>query len=196
MTKDALILFLRYPRRGKVKTRLAIAIGDDAAYDLYLCFLRDMAAMTKRVNAEIIIVYSGPGQGVFDDFPSVQCFRQRGSDIGQRMFFALQDVFAQGFERIVLIGSDSPDLPANFVNDAFVKLALADVVLGPATDGGYYLIGCKPESLVQSFFQDIPWSTKVVFDKTLRRMETVGLQVAILSEWPDIDELEDLKLFF
>jgi len=194
--KDAFILFLKYPERGKIKTRLAAALGDDAAYDLYLCFLRDIAAMTAQVNAEVIIVYSGPDQAAFDDFPGVQCFRQRGSDIGERMFFALQDVFAQGFKRIVLIGSDSPDLPANFVNDAFVKLALADVVMGPSMDGGYYLIGCKPDSLRQSIFHDIPWSTKKVFNETLRRIEAGGLKAAILTDWPDIDEVDGLKRFF
>ena len=97
--KNALILFLKYPERGEVKTRLASEINDEAAYELYLCFLRDISVMTKQVNAEIIIVYSGPDHATFDDFPQVQSLRQRGRDIGERMYFALQDVFALGFKR-------------------------------------------------------------------------------------------------
>jgi uncharacterized protein len=194
--KDAFILFLKYPERSKIKTRLAAALGDEAAYDLYLCFLRDIAAMTKQVKAEIIIAYSGPDHVTFDDFPVVYSLQQRGNDIGERMFFAMQDVFAQDYERIVLIGSDIPDLPADYVNDAFTKLALADVVLGPSADGGYYLIGCKPDSLRRSFFHNMLWSINKVFPETLRRIEEAGLKTSIINEWPDIDEIDDLKRFF
>jgi hypothetical protein len=194
--KDAFILFLKYPERGKIKTRLSTEIKDEAAYELYLCFLRDISVMAKQVKAEIIIVYSGPDHATFDDFPQVQSLRQRGSDIGERMFFALQDVFAKGFKRIVLMGSDIPDLPADYVNEAFAKLESADVVLGPGTDGGYYLIGCKPNGLRQSIFHDIAWSTKTVFDETLKRIEEAGLKASVLSEWSDIDDLEDLNRFY
>ena len=112
MKKNAFILFLKYPERGAVKTRLANVLGEDLTYELYQCFLADISAMTREIKAETIIVYSGPEGVSFSDFPGIQCFRQRGNNIGERMHNAFADVFAQGFERCVLIGSDSPDLPA------------------------------------------------------------------------------------
>ena len=140
-------MFIKYPERGAVKTRLASVPGDDLTYELYQCFLADISSMVRNVKAEKIIVYSGRESISFPDFPGIQCLRQRGNDIGQRMHNAFVDVFSHGFERCILMGSDSPDLPAVLVNDAFNKLDLADVVLGPSVDGEYYLIGCKRPNL-------------------------------------------------
>jgi uncharacterized protein len=196
VTKNALILFLKYPERGAVKTRLAGTLGNDLTFELYQCFLKDISAILTKVKAEKIIVYSGPEHVSFSDFPGLQCLRQRGADIGERMYFAFLDVFAQGFERCVLIGSDIPDLPAVLVNDAFDKLGSADVVLGPGTDGGYYLVGCKQGSLRQGIFSNIPWSTALVFSETLERIDESGLESAMLSQWSDIDDYDDLKIFY
>ncbi|MEE9913147.1 MAG: TIGR04282 family arsenosugar biosynthesis glycosyltransferase [Deltaproteobacteria bacterium] len=195
MIKSAFILFLKYPERGKVKTRLADVLGDDLACELYTFFLEDLAAVVREVKAEPMIVYSGPAGAVFSDFPGVACIRQRGSDIGERMYFAFQDVFARGFERCVLMGSDIPDLPSAFVNDALAKLDSADVVLGPSTDGGYYLVGCNRDSLRRTFFSHIPWSTAGVFSETRRRIMEAGLISAELPEWSDIDDPDDLQQY-
>lgn len=191
-----MILFLKYPERGAVKTRLARALGDDLTYKLYQCFLADIAAMMRQVNAETVIVYSGPAGVTFPDFPGVCCILQRGSDIGERMYFAMQDVLALGFERCVLVGSDSPDLPAHLVNDAFEKLIKVDVVLGPGQDGGYYLVGCNRVSLCRPMFSDIHWSTAGVLLETLGRIAETGLVTAQVEQWCDIDELDDLKQFY
>lgn len=196
MNKDALILFLRCPERGAVKTRLAGALGQDLTYELYTCFLADLSAMVREVEAEKVIVYAGPENAAFPNFPGLRLIRQRGQDIGERMYFAFADVFALGFERCVLIGSDSPDLPARLVNDAFEKLMSADVVLGPSLDGGYYLIGCKRATLCPSMFAGIPWSTAYVLPETLKRMAEAGLLLAQLDAWFDIDEVDDLKQFY
>ena len=196
MNKYAFILFLKYPERGTVKTRLASVLGDDLTYEIYKCFLADISAMTHQIKAQKIIVYSGPECVSFPDFPGIQCLPQRGSNIGERMYGAFLEVFAQGFERCVLIGSDSPDLPADLVNDAFEKLDFADVVLGPSADGGYYLIGFKRKSLNQSIFSDIHWSTVDVFSETVRSIDEAGLKLALLPQWSDIDEFDDLKKFY
>jgi rSAM/selenodomain-associated transferase 1 len=196
VTENALILFLKYPQQGAVKTRLASTLGNDLAYELYRRFLADISVMTPKVNAQTIIVYSGPEGISFPDFPGIQCLVQRGTDIGERMYFALLDVFAQGFERCVLMGSDTPDLPAELVNDALDKLASVDVVLGPSTDGGYYLVGFKRDSLCQLLFDDIPWSTAGVFSETLKRIDEEGLEAAQLPQWSDIDDFTDLKRFY
>lgn len=196
MNGDAFILFLRYPEKGAVKTRLARRLGDDLTYELYHCFLADLAAMVRQVEAEKIIVYSGPAGISFFDFSGVSCLRQRGDDLGERMYFAFEDVFAQGFDRLVLAGSDIPDLPSAFVNEALNRLTGADIVLGPGADGGYYLIGCSRESLCRSIFADIPWSTPRVFSETLERVADAKLAARLLPEWPDIDDLEDLQRFY
>jgi rSAM/selenodomain-associated transferase 1 len=196
VTENALILFLKYPQQGTVKTRLASTLGNDLAYELYRCFLADISVMTRKVNAQAIIVYSGPEGISFPDFPGVQCLMQRGTDIGERMYCAFLDVFSQGFERCVLTGSDIPDLPSELVNNAFDKLKSADVVLGPSTDGGYYLIGCKRDSLRQLLFDDIPWSTAGVLSETLKRIDKEGLEAAKLPQWSDIDDFTDLQRFY
>lgn len=196
MKKNAFILFLKYPERGEVKTRLAGTLGDELTYELYLCFLADISVMTRQINAQTIIVYSGPEGVSFSDFPGVQSLRQRGNNIGERMHNTFADVFALGFEQCVLTGSDSPDLPAKIVNDAFDKLDLADAVLGPSADGGYYLIGCQRQGLCPSIFNGINWSTSEVFMETVKRIDKAGLKYALLPRWSDIDELDDLRKFY
>lgn len=196
MKKDAFILFLKYPERGAVKTRLAKELGDDLTYELYQCFLADISAMTRQIKAETIIAYSGPKGVSFSDFPGIQCLHQRGNNIGARMHGAFLDVFAQGFERCVLTGSDSPDLPTVLVNDSFDKLDVADVVIGPSVDGGYYLIGCKRQSLRPSIFHDMRWSTTGVFTEAVKRLSESGLKFAQLPQWSDIDEFDDLRNFY
>ncbi len=196
MKGNAFILFLKYPERGAVKTRIARALGDDWTLALYRCFIADLSGMVRDVMAETVMVYSGPSGVSFSDFPGARKIRQRGSDIGERMHNAFQDVFALGFERAALIGSDIPDLPARLVNDAFEKLTSADVVLGPGTDGGYYLIGCRRDSLRSSMFSGIPWSTDAVLPETRKRIAEAGLAAEQLEAWPDIDEVDDLKQFY
>jgi Uncharacterized protein conserved in bacteria len=196
VTENALILFLKVPQRGVVKTRLASVLGDDLALELYQSFLADLSAMTHQVEAETIIVYTGPAGVSFSDFPGIPSLHQRGTTIGERMYCAFLDVFSQGFERCALIGSDIPDLPATLVNDAFDKLRSVDVVLGPSTDGGYYLVGFQQHSLRQSIFNDIPWSTASVFSETVKRIAESGLKAARLLRCSDIDELDDLKKFY
>lgn len=196
MKKDALILFLRYPEYGVVKTRLAVALGEDLTYELYTCFLADLAVMVREVEAEKIIVYSGPENAVFPDFPGLRLIRQRGKDIGERMYSAFLDVFALGFERAALIGSDCPDLPARLVNDAFKKLTVSNVVFGPGMDGGYYLAGCTRDHLRPSIFSGVSWSTDSVLSETRQRVAKAGLVCSQLEKWSDIDEIEDLKQFY
>jgi len=196
LKENALIIFLKYPKAGEVKTRLASVLGNVLTHKLYQCFLTDIATMTHHVNAQIMIAYSGPANAAFVDFPGVPCIQQRGRDIGERMFYAFEEVLALGFERVALIGSDAPDLPASMINDAFEILRSVDIVLGPSTDGGYYLAACNRDSLCQSMFSSIPWSTDRVFSETQQRIYDEGLVSAELQTWPDIDDFDDLKNFY
>ncbi len=196
MIKDALIVFFRSPKRGQVKTRIAQALGEDFTLELYRAFLADLAVLSRQVPAQTVAVYDGPEREAPEAFSDKPCLLQRGGDIGRKMFNALSDVLAMGFKRAVLIGSDLPDLPASHIQAAFEKLAEAHVVLGPATDGGYYLIGCRKESLRPSLFSGIDWSGASVCAETLRRVEEARLEAALVEPWPDIDTCEDLKQFY
>ncbi len=112
------------------------------------------------------------------------------------MFNAFSEVFAMGFERAALIGSDLPDLPIDRITAAFARLADAHVVLGPAADGGYYLMGCRPDSLLPSLFSGLTWGGATVCADTIRRVEQAGLRPALIEPWQDIDTCEDLKRFY
>ena len=138
----------------------------------------------------------GPKAQTFEHFPGIPCLPQRGDDLGERMFNAFLDVFSLGFKRCTLMGSDIPDLPACAVNDAIEKLDASGAVLGPSTDGGYYLIGFQKNSLQRSIFSNITWSKADVFSETLARMAEARIDCAQLPSWSDIDEVDDLKHFY
>ena len=192
MNKDALILFLKYPERGAVKTRIAGTLGQNLTYELYACFLADLSAMIREVRAEKIIVYYGPEKAVFPDFPGLRLIRQRGNDIGERMYFALADVFALGFERCVLIGSDTPDLPGKIIEEAFDALETNGAVIGPTFDGGYYLIGFSRSIFSGQVFENMPWSTDRVFPETMQRFRDNVISVHVLPRFRDMDEMDDV----
>lgn len=196
MTTDALIVFLRSPVLGRVKSRIAEVLGAEFTLGLYRAFLADLAALSRHVPVQTVAVYDGLEGEVPEDFSDTPCLMQRGNDIGERMFNAFSDVFAMGFERATLIGSDLPDLPPSHILAAFERLADAHVVLGPAADGGYYLMNCRQDSLIRSVFSGVPWGGANVCAETLRRVEQAGLRPALVEPWQDIDTCEDLKRFY
>jgi rSAM/selenodomain-associated transferase 1 len=120
---------------------------------------------------------------------------QKGHDLGERMKQSFITMFQLGYDSCVIIGSDIPDLPVSVLYDAFERLKTAETVIGPATDGGYYLIGFQRFHLCNSVFQNIDWSTDRVFHQTLNILEQKGLRVHILRKWWDIDDIKELKDF-
>lgn len=196
VTRDAIIFFLRYPERGKVKTRLAQDIGDELAYGLYLCFIRDLLGSARAVDADIIIVGTGStGTGPRGLFGRSLRLVQHGRDLGARMHHAFVDVFRREYDRVVLLGSDCPGIPADYLKQAFDELSAHDVVLGPARDGGYCLVGFTAGSLRKEVFEEIPWSTTRVLAATISAIEECSLELSILPQREDIDTLEDLTRF-
>lgn len=196
MSENKLILFLKYPEPGQVKTRLASALGNEFALELYKCFISDISSEMHDVNAESIILYSGPDGISFPDFPDSRIIRQRGKDIGERMYNAFLDVFSGSAGKCVLTGSDVPDITAGLLQDAFNMLEHSDMVLGPSTDGGYYCIGFKRGRLNKSVFENVPWSTSRVFSETVKSINKAGLKAEFLSRLSDIDDFNDLKRFY
>lgn len=205
MPAESLILFAKPPLAGRVKTRLAASLGREGAARLYACFLKD-AAETARALME-----ARPGVGLVcewaleqgespDEFPLTDWLpgaflhrAQTGADIGARMAAALGRCLAFG-RRAVLIGTDFPDLPHEVLFDAFEKLERGDepkITLGPAADGGYYLIGMN--RFLPEIFTGIPWSTGEVLSRTLEKAAALGVGTALLPEWRDVDEADDLE---
>jgi rSAM/selenodomain-associated transferase 1 len=196
--KQALAVMVKAPIPGRVKTRLCPPLTPEMAAELYRCFLIDIfkrVAQLPRVNK--IIGYTPEGtQATFRNLLPSRDFEfipQRGQDLGERMANLFEDLFRSGYTSISLIGSDCPHLLLEFLQKSldYLKNPDVEVVLGPSEDGGYYLVGLsRPQPEI---FQGIPWSTDKVLTETLNRIHQLGLKVALLSPWYDIDTLEDLK---
>jgi rSAM/selenodomain-associated transferase 1 len=185
-------VFARYPEPGRVKTRLAAAIGDDRAAALYAAFVEDLASrlIDKRWTTRWWVAPPDLGFAQRFAIDPTACREQSGADLGERMYAAFASAHREGCERCVLVGSDMPHLASETVALAFERLADADVVLGPAEDGGYYLIAMrKPEDV----FEGVAWSTRDVLAQTVERARARGLRVSLLAPGFDVDDLEDLE---
>jgi rSAM/selenodomain-associated transferase 1 len=183
---DRLLIFVRNPRLGKVKTRLAATMGDEAALKVYRQLLHHTHQVAADVDAERFVYYSDEIE-LGDVFHAAHFHKrvQRGADLGQRMENAFAEAFREGAQRVCIIGSDCADLEVGHLALAFSVLKENDVVVGPATDGGYYLLGMR--SLVRDVFRNKQWSTDRVASDTLKDAERLGLQVGLLPELNDVD---------
>jgi rSAM/selenodomain-associated transferase 1 len=188
-------LLAKQPLAGQVKTRLAAGSSPEWAAEVATAFLLDLLERLTLVNARRVLAFA-PGeaasyfaylaQGRFLLTP------QGDGDLGRRMA-AFFDTQLQATPRaVVLLGTDSPTLPLALIEQAFTELERADVVLGPATDGGYYLIGCAHR--VPPIFDDIAWSRSRVLEQTVARLADSGARLAILPPWYDVDTIEDWRM--
>jgi uncharacterized protein len=196
--KKGLIVFAREPLPGTVKTRLATSLGDWAAAELYDSMLRDVLTGVQQLGGVDTVVYWACEEGSLPLLAErYQCSsrRQKPGDLGQRMQGAFEEMFADGCELCCIIGSDAPDLPLPYIQEAYRVLAAlpAEIVLGPCRDGGYYLLGMR--QVWPQLFTNIMWSSAAVLDQSLTAAEDSGLTVSMLPEWQDIDTLEDLQAF-
>ncbi|RQW84178.1 MAG: glycosyltransferase [Geobacter sp.] len=195
----ALLIFAKQPLPGKVKTRLTPPFSFQEAADIYRCMLSDtLTKLTDLPGVEKFLFFeSSPGAEDFFQkaFPGVRTFPQQGDGLGDRLEKAFETVFALGFESAAAIGTDSPDLPLSYLEEPFRLLEEggADVVFGPAVDGGYYLVAL--ERSCPELFRDIPWSTNRVLERSMASAATLGLRVECLPIWHDMDTVEDLKKF-
>jgi rSAM/selenodomain-associated transferase 1 len=196
--KNLFGLLAKYPEPGKVKTRLARHIGGEGAARVYKIIAEHVFRDTspdRDAGFGRMIFYSPPGdEGRFESWiPGEGLLPQRGRDIGEIMENALQDLFDRGASKAVITGVDIPDLNRTIISDAFLKLENADVVIGPAEDGGYYLIGMKTE--YPEIFQGISWSTGKVFDETVRIIERMGLSYSTVKMLSDVDRIGDITRY-
>jgi rSAM/selenodomain-associated transferase 1 len=191
-----LLFFIKNPKKGKVKTRVASAIGDKMAMKLYRRFLLEMLSTLNRGTFLFYLCFH-PENSLNDlkDWLGDHYLYtpQMGENLGQRMKNGFVEAFSMNFKRVILIGSDIPDLPLEFIEEAFNSLGEKDAVIGPSFDGGYYLIGFRDKTFSPQVFEGIPWSTERVFEDTMKILKQEGLLVHTLPRWRDIDTIEDLK---
>lgn len=187
-------MLVRAPERGRVKSRLASGLDEDTVLRLYKAFVADLLNSFSDKVFHLILFYSPPeaarvvGEWLGDTF---EVRPQVGSDLGERMKHAFAGVLDE-FTRAVLIGSDSPDLTPDVVDEAFNALEVSQAVLGPSCDGGYYLIGFRSDTFPPEVFEGMPWGSDTVFSRTLERLREKGLSTHLLPLWLDVDRVEDL----
>jgi rSAM/selenodomain-associated transferase 1 len=194
--QQCVLLFIKAPVKGRVKSRLAAAIGEEAALEIYKDFVITVLETLKAGRYPFrIAVYPREALESVRHWlgRDLDYLPQTGKDLGERMKNALARVFSDGIGRAVIIGSDIPDLPDEMIHEAFRSLESKDAVIGPALDGGYYLIGFNARTFLTGAFDGIPWSTKTVFFDTMQVLERSSWTVHQLPPWRDVDTLEDLN---
>lgn len=185
----ALLIFIKNAEKGKVKTRLASTVGAEKALQIYQALLQHTRTIAQSVKANRLLFYSS-FVDLTDEWPAAdfQKYVQQGQDLGARIQHAFALAF-ENYEKVVIIGSDCASLSTAIVDAAFAKLEEHPFVIGPAMDGGYYLLGMR--SYHPEVFTDIPWSTEQVFATTVQRIEALGASYAQLPTLSDIDFEED-----
>ncbi len=194
MNHDSLLMiFAKNPELGKVKTRLAKTIGNEKALMIYLKLLEHTHAVADKVFADKAIFYSNKVQD-FDilDYYKFPKFLQKGKDLGERMERAFGQAFAQNYDKVVIIGSDCIEINSAIIEDAFTALNDNNVVIGPAEDGGYYLLGMDRH--YPHLFKNKIWSTPDVFLDTLLDLKKLKLSYSLLPTLSDVDEEKDLGI--
>ena len=198
-TTECLIIFTRYPEPGKTKTRLIPLLGEEGAATLQRQMTEQKLAEVNQLLTfyplSVEVHFSGGNESLMQEWLGLNWVyrRQSEGDIGDRMASAFQASFAAGMNAVVLIGTDCPELNAPLMTEAFQLLRQHDLVLGPALDGGYYLIGLR--RLIPELFTGIPWSTAEVLQQTLSISQRLGLSVAKLPLLSDVDRPEDLSVW-
>ncbi len=196
--KNLFGLLAKYPEAGKVKTRLALDMGGQDAARIYKIIAERVFSNTSPNSDSDFgrTIFYSPlhDMGRFESWlPGELFLPQRGEDIGEVMGNALRDLFELGASKAVITGADIPELNRTIINDAFYKLEHSDVVIGPAEDGGYYLIGMKTE--YPEIFRDISWSTGYVFAETIRTIERLGLSYSTVKVLSDVDRIGDIRRY-
>lgn len=190
--KQLLMVFTKNPELGNCKTRLASTIGDEAALNVYTQLLDYTADFAKKVNAEKSVYYSKVIQK--NDRWDESIFHKKiqvHGNLGVKMATAFKENFDAGFEKILIIGSDCAEINEDDIHNAFQALDESEVVIGPAIDGGYYLLGMR--AFIPSLFQDKSWSTPDLINETISTLKKQQISFSLLKEKSDIDFEEDLE---
>lgn len=190
--KHSIIIMAKIPRAGNVKTRLQPFLSPEQCAEISEAFLADAMGKTQNAADELIIAFSPPSErDYFTKFENKFRFvEQKGANLGEKMLNAFQFAFLNNPDAVVMIGTDSPTFPPEFVRQAFVYLKNTDAVLGKTEDGGFYLIGLRV--LQKEIFENVEWSSAQTFEQTAQNIKNLGLKFSLLPVWYDVDFPEDL----
>lgn len=181
----AILVFQKNPILGKVKTRLAATMGNERALEIYKELVSHTHAELQQLENADIFIYMSDSDLVNNFHPSFEIKLQKGADLGARMQNAFEYTFQQGYKKVLIIGTDCPGINKELLNDAFRILSNKQVALGPAIDGGYYLLGM--DAFYPYLFKNITWSTAKVLDQTLQIAKSHKLTCSLLKKLRDID---------
>ncbi len=199
MNTNAVIVFAKNPKLGFCKTRLAKNIGDQRAMDFFVDSMKIVAESVFGVGCDVFVYFAGelPGEEseTFKIWEKAEWRLQVDEDLGVRMFEAFSSVYGMGYQKILLVGTDCPEMDENVLREGFSTLKSKDVVYGPANDGGYYLVGFGKDfdDSYKGLFEGFEWSTDKVLEESLKRCDEIGLKYALLKELVDVDYYEDLE---
>ena len=201
MPTSALVIFAKAPIAGQVKTRLCPPLTPDEAATLHGSFVLDTLERTKAAVATLKLPLArylacAPSSTlvffrIMEERQGVKLLDQVGEDLGARMAHVFETLFARGYQRVFIVGTDTPSLPLEQYQQAIMLLETHDLVLGPALDGGYYLIGLNQPA--PGLFTGIPWSTDQVLALTQGKARALGLTTVLLAPWRDVDTIDDLQ---
>lgn len=194
--KNCLIVFAKEPEAGKVKTRLQGYLSKDMCVKLYKAFLKDTLELVRAIKCFDKVLAYDPStlepkylKTIARDF---MFYKQNGRNLGEKMHNAFKFVQERNNVKVVIIGSDSPNLPLNYIKEAYRRLDRSDIVLGPSHDGGYYLVGLKKPCA--GIFKGVKWSSKTVLEDTVKNIRFLSKKVSVLEKWYDIDDSIGLVL--
>lgn len=186
-----IIVFTKNPALGKVKTRLAKTIGDEKALEIFKILLQHTHTVTSNTTANKLVFYSDyiPSDDVWKKAGYTQ-FIQQGIDLGNKMSHAFKKAFELGYKKVIIVGSDCLELTSELLNEAFLVLEKEKVVIGPAKDGGYYLLGMQEH--YTRVFENKAWSTETVLKETIEDLLDLKIPYVLIKTLSDIDEEKDL----
>ena len=188
--KKALIVFQKKPEPGKVKTRLAKDIGEEKAMEVYKYLLDHTHKQAQKSGADVFVYFQGGIDADYGVFAKYFLAHQIEGDLGKKMEAAFNEVFSYGYQEVLIIGSDCQELTSDIIAQAFDSLTNHDLVIGPALDGGYYLLGMK--KLHAPLFRNKPWSTPAIYELTSNEANSMGLVTHVLPTLSDVDVVDDL----
>jgi len=196
LNSTGILMFVKYPEAGKVKTRLAKDVGDTKACQIYSRFVKECFCKLQNLNCSEPTIYFSPAEHI-EEFKSWlgaehHYLAQCEGDLTARLKYGVSKMFEQ-YKSVIAIGTDSPDLPSSYIVEAITALNTHDCVIGPCKDGGYYLIGLS--KFQPEVFDDIDWSTEKVFEQTIKRFKQHNLTCHELPVWYDIDTVDALNFY-
>ncbi|MFL5244621.1 MAG: TIGR04282 family arsenosugar biosynthesis glycosyltransferase [Gemmataceae bacterium] len=195
MPQEVLAVFAKQPIAGKVKTRLATDSSPAFAAEVATALLLDLTNRLANLRYSLFLVFDPPeSRGYFTTHfdPRFTLIPQGDGDLGQRLARFIDNQVQAGVERLVILGADSPSVPTAFIDEAFGKLRKVDVVLGPASDGGYYLLGCSGRT--PPIFEGISWGSPDVLAQTIKHLADPSWKLGLLPPWYDVDTIADWRM--